>query len=265
MAATLAYMAVKRNSRIKSATFFASLTDFSEPGELGVFIDAAQVAALEKRMERGYLDGAEMSATFNMLRANDLVWYFHVNNYLLGKDPRPFDLLFWNADSTRMPARMHSYYLRNMYLENRLAQPGGLSLNGSRLDLGRVKIPTYFLSTQDDHIAPWRSTYAATRLLGGKHRFVLAESGHIAGVINPPNAERPKYGYWTNAAVPDTADAWREQAVHQTGSWWPDWQQWVTELDAAEVDARAPGAGLDIIEAAPGAYARRRYDNNNSA
>src|SRR5688572_14256393 len=186
---TLAYLAHKNDSRIKSATFFVSLLDFSQPGELGVFIDEAQVQSLERKMnERGYLEGSEMASTFNLLRANDLVWSFVVNNYLLGKDPFPFDLLYWNADSTRMPARMHSYYLRNMYIKNLMAVPGGITLAGVPIDLSKVKIPAYFISTVEDHIAPWQSTYKGARYLGGPVRFVLGGSGHIAGIVNPPAA-----------------------------------------------------------------------------
>lgn len=259
LAATLAYMATKRNTRIKSATFFASLMDFSCPGDLGVFIDEEQLNALDKRMERGYLDGSEMSTTFNMLRANDLVWSFFVNNYLLGKEPFAFDLLYWNSDSTRMPAEMHRFYLRNMYQYNNLKKPGGITLNGSKIDLGKVKIPAYFLSTLEDHIAPWQSTYEGTQLLSGDNRFVLGGSGHIAGVINPPRPDKPKYGYWTNSELPEDPEAWLEKAEKQAGSWWPDWQQWVTSLDERQVPAREPGdSELSVIEDAPGSFAKTR-------
>ena len=259
LAATLAYMAAKRNTRIKSATFFASLTDFACPGELGIFIDEEQLQALEKRMQRGYLDGSEMSTTFNMLRANDLIWSFVINNYLLGKDPFPFDLLYWNSDSTRMPAKMHSFYLRQMYQHNRLSQAGGLKLNNTPIDLTRIRIPSYFLSAGEDHIAPWQSTYAGTQSLQGENRFVLSGSGHIAGVINPPNLEKPKYGYWTNESLPEQGDDWLAGATHHSGSWWPDWQLWVEGLDNNQVEAREPGAGeLKVLEDAPGSYAKVR-------
>src|ERR1700684_4417071 len=225
LASTLAYMATKKDNRIKSATFFVTMMDFSEAGELGVFIDEQQLQALEDKMnKRGYLEGSEMATTFNMLRANDLIWSFVVNNYLMGNDPFPFDLLYWNADSTRMPARMHSFYLRNMYQENRLAQPGGISLAGTPIDLGRVKVPAYFLSTREDHIAPWKSTYRGTQLLGGPTRFVLAASGHIAGVVNPPDGG--KYGHWINKDLPSQAETWFEGATEMSGSWWPDWHRW---------------------------------------
>ena len=184
-----------------SATFFVSLLDFSQPGELGVFIDEEQVANLERKMnERGYLEGSEMAGTFNLLRANDLVWSFVVNNYLLGKDPFPFDLLYWNADSTRMPARMHSFYLRNMYIKNLMGVPGGIELAGVPIDLSKVTLPSYFISTVEDHIAPWKTTYKGAKYLGGPVRFVLGGSGHIAGIVNPPSAK--KYHYWTNDACP---------------------------------------------------------------
>jgi polyhydroxyalkanoate synthase len=258
---TLAYMAAKKDKRIRSATFFVSLLDFSIPGELGVFIDEQQVASLEKRMnERGYLEGSEMAGTFNLLRANDLVWSFVINNYLMGKEPFPFDLLYWNSDSTRMPAAMHSFYLRNMYLANRLREPGGITLGGVPLDLAKVKVPAYFISTVEDHIAPWKSTYRGARTLGGDVRFVLGGSGHIAGIVNPPAAG--KYGYWTNDALPDDPDAWQQGAQAQPGSWWNDWQAWVAALNGnARVPARTPGDGkLAVIENAPGSYVSVRLD-----
>ncbi|MGE5525673.1 MAG: PHA/PHB synthase family protein, partial [Rhodospirillaceae bacterium] len=260
LACTLAHLAGRGDTRIASATFFASLIDFSEPGELGVFIDEQQVQALERRMEkRGYLEGREMATTFNMLRANDLVWSFVVSNYLLGREPLAFDLLYWNADSTRMPAAMHSYYLRNMYLGNKLATPGGLVLNGQPLDVTKVQVPSYFISTVEDHIAPWRTTYRGARLFTGPVRFVLGGSGHIAGIINPPAAN--KYCYWTNAALPDVADDWLQGAERHDGSWWTDWARWAAERGGGHVPRRIPGAGkLPVIEDAPGSYVRLRID-----
>ena len=259
LATTLAYMASKRDSRIKSATFFATMMDFACPGELGIFIDEEQLASLEKRLERGYLDGSEMASTFNMLRANDLIWSFVVNNYLLGKEPFPFDLLYWNSDSTRMPANMHKFYLWNMYQKNLLREPGGLTIAGTPINLSKVKVPTYFLATIEDHIAPWKSTYAGTQLLSGKNRFVLAGSGHIAGVINPPNPDRPKYGYLVNEQLPASPEEWYEGAAKQEGSWWPNWQEWVSSLNDAKVPARTPGDGaLTVIEDAPGSYVKKR-------
>jgi polyhydroxyalkanoate synthase len=258
LASTLAYMAAKDDKRIKSATFFTTMLDFEEAGELSVFIDEAQLDALEAKMEhRGFLDGAEMATTFNMLRANDLIWSFVVNNYLLGNEPFPFDLLYWNSDSTRMPAAMHSFYLRKMYQENLLVQPGAITLAGQPIDLTKVSVPAYFLSTREDHIAPWLSTYRGTQLLKGKTRFVLAASGHIAGVVNPPEAG--KYSHWVNPELPPNPQAWFAGATELSGSWWPDWQRWITGLSKAQVPARQPGDGdLPIIEDAPGAYVKVR-------
>jgi polyhydroxyalkanoate synthase len=254
LACTLAWMARRGIDRITSATFFVTLLDFEDAGELGVFIDEEQLKALEERMqEHGYLEGSEMAATFNMLRANDLIWSFVVNNYLLGNDPFPFDLLYWNSDATRMPARMHSFYLRNMYQQNLLAAPGGVTLDGEALDLGLIKVPAYFLSTREDHIAPWRSTYRGTQLLGGEKRFVLAASGHIAGVVNPP--EGGKYNHWVNEALPASAQDWLDGATELAGSWWGDWNRWVTAKASGQVPARVPGDGdLPAIEDAPGRY-----------
>ena len=254
LASTLAYMTAHDDHRIKSATFFVTMTDFQEAGELGVFIDEEQLRMLEEKMEkRGFLDGSEMATTFNMLRANDLIWSFVVNNYLMGNEPFPFDLLYWNSDSTRMPAAMHSFYLRQMYQQNMLCRPGGISLAGTPIDLGRVKVPAYFLSTREDHIAPWKSTYRGTQLLGGDNRFVLAASGHIAGVVNSP--EGGKYSHWINTSLPGDPDAWLAGATEMAGSWWPDWQRWIVGLDAERVPARVPGdGGLPAIEDAPGRY-----------
>ena len=258
LSATLAYMDVKEDKRFKSATFFTTMTDFSEAGELSVFIDEEQLASLEAQMnETGYLEGSSMATTFNMLRANDLIWSFVVNNYLLGKDPFPFDLLYWNSDSTRMPALMHSFYLRNMYQENLLVEPGGITLGGVPIDLGRVKTPAFFLSTREDHIAPWKSTYAGTQLFSGPVRFCLSASGHIAGVVNPPAAQ--KYCYWTNAKTPKTSDGWLKSAEKHDGSWWPEWGKWIAKHGGPKVPARQPGDGkLKPIEPAPGSYVASR-------
>src|SRR5258708_27676559 len=255
LGATLGYLAAQGDDRVKSATYFVSLLDFSQPGELGVFIDEKQVASLEKKMnERGYLEGAEMAGTFNLLRANDLVWSFVVNNYLMGKDPFPFDLLYWNADSTRMPARMHSYYLRNMYLKNLMGVPGGINLKGVPIDLSRVRIPSYFISTVEDHIAPWKTTYKGARYLGGPVRFVLGGSGHIAGIVNPPAAK--KYHYWTNDVLAKTAEEGFAGPKQTPGTWWGDWQRWIDALnDGEKVPARIPATA---IEYAPGSYAKAR-------
>ncbi len=268
LASTMGYMAAKQDKRIASATFFVTLLDFSVPGDLGVFIDEGLVADLEKKMqERGYLEGSEMAAAFNMLRSNDLIWSFVVNNYLMGKDPFPFDLLYWNSDSTRMPYKMHSDYLRNMYLKNLLREPGGIALLDTPIDLSKITVPSYFISTLEDHIAPWQSTYLGATLLGGPVRFVLGGSGHIAGIVNPPDAG--KYGYWTHErtregrkkALPASADGWFKAAQKHAGSWWTDWQAWITALNGDKVPARDPAKGkLDVVEDAPGAYARFRLD-----
>jgi polyhydroxyalkanoate synthase subunit PhaC len=260
LAATLAYMAVKRDNRIKSATFFVTMVDFAEAGELSVFIDEEQLAALEERMNaKGYLEGRDMATTFNMLRANDLIWSFVVNNYLLGKSPFPFDLLYWNADSTRMPAAMHSFYLRNMYQENLLVKPGGITLDGVPIDLGKLRTPAFLLSTREDHIAPWRSTYAATQLYKGPVKFVLSASGHIAGVVNPPGS---KYGHWENAKNPPTPEGWLAGATQHPDSWWPVWEHWISKYSGGEVPARNPGDGmLKPIEDAPGSYVKVRAED----
>jgi len=256
LAATLAYMRAKGDDRFKSATYFAAMVDFAEAGELSVFIDEEQLANLEERMsEKGYLPGRDMHTTFNMLRANDLIWSFVVNNYLLGKDPFPFDLLYWNSDSTRMPAAMHSYYLRTMYQDNKLVEPGGITLDGVPIDLTTIELPTFILSTREDHIAPWKSTYAATQLYGGPVKFVLSASGHIAGVVNPPADE--KYCYWTNTRNPKSPETWLHNATQHDGSWWPEWGKWVARQSGKKVPARLPGDGeLKPIEDAPGSFVK---------
>jgi len=257
---TLAWLAAKGEERIRAATFFTAMIDFTEPGELGVFVDETALGNMEKKMqERGYLEGAEMAGTFNLLRANDLIWSFVVNNYLLGKDPFPFDLLYWNSDATRMPAKMHTFYLRNMYIKNLLAQPGGITLGGEPMDLSKVKTPVCFVSTVEDHIAPWKSTYMGARLLGGPVRFILGGSGHIAGIVNPPAAN--KYQYWSSDQLADSADAWLAAAQRTPGSWWPAWNDWVSQFGGEKIPARKPGDGkLKVIEDAPGSYAKLRLD-----
>ena len=198
-----------------------------------------------------------MAITFSMLRANDLIWSFVINNYLMGRDPFPFDLLYWNSDSTRMPARMHSFYLRKMYLENKLVQPGGIEIDGVKIDLGKIKIPCYFISTIEDHIAPWKSTYKGARFFGGPVRFVLGGSGHIAGIINPPVAN--KYGYKVSSGnfLPEDPDVWLAETVQWEGSWWTDWGAWVTAYDGNQIAARNPARGrLEVLEDAPGSYVK---------
>ena len=260
LSATLAYMTAKRDRRIKSATFFVTMVDFAEAGDLSVFIDEEQLTALEERMsKKGYLEARDMHQTFNMLRANDLIWSFVVNNYLLGKQPFPFDLLYWNADSTRMPAAMHSFYLRKMYQQNLLSKPGGISLDGVKIDLRKIKTPAFILSTREDHIAPWRSTYAATQLYSGPVKFVLSASGHIAGVVNPPGS---KYGHWTNEKNPPSPDEWLATAEKHESSWWPMWEEWISPYAGDDVPARQPGDGqLKPIEDAPGSYVKVRAED----
>src|SRR5271169_6400918 len=260
LASTLAYMAVKHDTRIKSATYFVAMVDFAEAGELSVFIDEEQLAALEERMNaKGYLEGRAMATTFNMLRANDLIWSFVVNNYLLGKSPFPFDLLYWNADSTRMPAAMHAFYLRRMYQENLLVKPGGISLDGVPIDLGKIRTPAFLLSTREDHIAPWRSTYAATQIYHGPIKFVLSASGHIAGVVNPPGS---KYGHWEGDKNPPTPEEWLAGATQHPASWWPAWERWIAKYAGGMVPARHPGDGkLKPIEDAPGSYVKVRAED----
>ena len=258
MAATLAYMAATGDDRVKACTFFTAQVDFSEPGELGVFIDEEQLKYLEQRMEEhGYLDSGAMATTFNMLRANDLIWSFVVNNYLLGKDPFPFDLLYWNSDATRMPPRMHIYYLRNMYQENLLVQPGALTMRNVPIDLTKVTTPVYIQAGKEDHIAPFRSVFKMTRHFRGPTKFMLAGSGHIAGVVNPPASG--KYQHWINAKrkTYDDADAWLQDAEEKPGSWWPDWHRWLSKKSGPKVKARVPGDGpLTILEDAPGSYVK---------
>ncbi len=263
VASVLSYLTSKKqDKRVNSVTFFATMVDFTEAGELGVFIDNSQLTSLEKKMEeRGYLEGREMATTFNMLRANDLIWSFVINNYLLGKEPFPFDLLFWNSDSTRIPAAMHSFYLRKMYLENKLIEPGGIELASTPIDLTKIKVPTYIVATREDHIVPWKSAYSATQIYSGPVKFVLAGSGHIAGVVNPP--ANPKYGYWTNGRLPADPEEWFAGASKHEGSWWPEWDAWAKKsADNAMVPARKPGNGkLKSICDAPGTYVMMKAED----
>ena len=257
-AAALAYMAEKGDDRIKAATFFAAQVDFSEAGDLKVFIDEQQLQNLDEMMaEKGYLDGDAMYTTFNMLRSNDLIWSFYVNNYLLGKDPIQFDLLYWNGDATRMPRTLHMFYLRECYLHNNLAKPGGMVLDGVPIDLTKINIPIYLQSSKEDHIAPYNSVFKAKKLYSGPVRFMMAGSGHIAGVINHPDAN--KYQYWINESQPNDLDEWIAGAVEHPGSWWPDWDNWLSQHSGPKVAARVPGDGkLKVLEEAPGSFAKTR-------
>jgi polyhydroxyalkanoate synthase len=250
LSATLAYMAVKKDRRIATATFLTTQVDFSEPGELEIFVDDEQLKSLDERMSaKGYLEGSDMATTFNMLRANDLIWSFVVNNYLLGKDPFPFDLLYWNGDSTRLPRALHIFYLREMYRDNNLAKPGGIMLGGVPIDLGKVRVPVYLQSAKEDHIAPFASVYRATKLFKGPVRFILAGSGHIAGVINPPAAN--KYQHWTNEGAAKSLEEWLAGAVEHPGSWWHDWDAWLSKQSGKKVPAREP---KNALVDAPGTY-----------
>ncbi len=260
LSATLAYMAANDDTRIKSATFFAAQADFTEAGDLKVFIDDEQIHNIEKEMEKtgGVLEGSRMASTFNMLRSNDLIWSNVVNNYLLGRTPPAFDLLFWNADATRMPSAMHLYYLRECYQNNSLAE-GRMMMGNQQLDLKKVKVPVYLQSSREDHIAPARSVYKGTYLFGGPVKFMVAGSGHIAGVINPPALK--KYQYWTNTKKTNTIDEWWHGAKEHAGSWWPDWDKWLSAKSGDKVDARTPGDGkLEVIEDAPGSYVKLMDD-----
>ena len=256
--ATLAYMAAKKDKRIKTATTLATMVDFTDVGEIGVFIDRERLEVLRNHMaEKGYLENHHLQDMFSMIRENDLIWSFHVMNYLMGRKPPAFDLLYWNSDSTRLPAAMLLWYLEKIYIENGLRKPGHLTMDGVPIDISKIDIPFYVLATKEDHIAPWRSIYPTTGLLGGKTTFVLGGSGHIAGVINPPG-KRQKYGYWTNDSYPADPNGWLASAEKHAGSWWPHWANWIEGHSAAKkVPAYDPDkGGLTPIEPAPGSYVK---------
>lgn len=258
LSCALAHMAALGDERIGSATFFAAQQDFSDPGDLALFTRPEWIARLEAEMKAngGVLPGQVMAETFNALRANDLIWSYHVSNYLLGQTPRPFDLLYWNDDQTRMPQALHLFYLRRFYGENALAR-GELELGGVKLDLGEVRVPVFVQSSREDHISPARSVYRGARLFGGEVSFTLAGSGHIAGVINPPTSG--KYQHWTNRQLPETLDDWMLGASEQPGSWWPHWAEWLTARSGALAPALDPACGpLPVIEDAPGSYVKVR-------
>ncbi len=257
LAITLAFMAEIGDERIASATFFTTQVDFKDPGDLKVFVDAEQLKGIERKMaETGYLEGAQMATAFNMLRPEELIWSYFVNNYLKGKEPMPFDLLVWNADSTRMPAANHKFYLRHCYLKNDLTR-GEMTIEGRKLDLGKVTIPVYDLATREDHIAPAKSVFTGAKSFGGPVRYVLAGSGHIAGVVNP--ADKPKYQYWTGGAPTGAFEDWLGRAEEHPGSWWVDWAEWIKTQAPEQVAPREPGAGeLKALADAPGEYVRVR-------
>jgi polyhydroxyalkanoate synthase len=236
LATLLAYNKAHKDQSIKSATFLAAMIDFSDPGDISVFIDEQQIQKLEKEMEsKGYLAGTFMASSFNSLRANDLVWSFFIKNYLQGKSPVPFDILYWNSDSTNMPATMHSQYLRWMYLHNDLIKPGKIKLNNTPIDVTQITTPTFFVSTEKDHIAPWKTTYTGFELMKGPKRFLLGGSGHIAGIINAPSLN--KYGYRTNTATKSTADEWMAKSKEHLGSWWPEWVKWLHQHSGEKITA----------------------------
>ncbi|MDB5483635.1 MAG: class poly(R)-hydroxyalkanoic acid synthase, partial [Caulobacteraceae bacterium] len=265
LSCALAHMAARGDKRVTSATFFAAQQDFSEAGDLLIFTNEGWLRELEKRMDAGggVLDGKTMADAFNALRGNDLIWSFFVNNYLLGKDPKPFDLLFWNSDQTRMPKTLHLWYLRKFYCDNALAK-GTLELAGEHLDLGKVKTPVYVQSSRDDHIAPAKSVYKGARLFGGPVTFTLAGSGHIAGVINPPAAN--KYQHWTNDVLPPTLEEWMAGAVEHPGSWWPHWADWLKQRSGRQIPARDPAGGpLKAFDDAPGSFVKVRSDEPAAA
>ncbi|MGZ8363823.1 MAG: class I poly(R)-hydroxyalkanoic acid synthase [Caulobacteraceae bacterium] len=256
LSSALAHMAARKDDRVASTTFFAAQQDFSEAGDLKLFTNEDWLRVIETQMTNaaGVLPGQAMAGTFNSLRANDLIWSFFVNNYLMGKEPKPFDLLFWNSDQTRMPKALHMFYLRRFYNENALAK-GELELAGEKLDLKAVKIPIYAQSSREDHIAPYRSIYNGAKLFGGPVTFTMAGSGHIAGVINHPDAK--KYQHWTNPKLPAKVDDWLGGAEEHAGSWWPHWAKWLAEKSGAMVPARDPAKGpLKPLEDAPGSYVK---------
>jgi polyhydroxyalkanoate synthase len=257
LAVTLGYMAAKSDERITSATLLATQVDFTYAGDLKVFIGEDQIAGLERRMkETGYLDASKMATAFNMLRANDLIWPYVVNNYMRGKTPFPFDLLYWNSDSTRLPAANHAFYLRNCYLENKLSK-GLMTIGKIRIDLKKVNIPIYNLATREDHIAPAKSAFLGSKCFGAPVKFVLAGSGHIAGVVNSPL--KPKYQYWTGGEAQGDYESWLANADEHKGSWWPDWLEWIHTMSDERVPARQLGGGkLNPIEDAPGRYVKVR-------
>jgi polyhydroxyalkanoate synthase len=260
LSCALAHMAAKGDKRINSATFFAAQQDFAEAGDLLLFTNEEWLQSIEQQMDQtgGFLPSQSMADTFNALRGNDLIWSFFISNYLMGKEPRPFDLLFWNADQTRMPKSLHMFYLRNFYKDNALTT-GQLTLGGVKLDLGKVKTPIYVQSSKDDHIAPYRSVYRGARAFGGPVTFTMAGSGHIAGVINHPDAK--KYQHWTNDNLPGSVESWISGAQEHPGSWWPHWAAWLKAKSGPLVPARDPAKGkLKPLEDAPGSYVRVRSD-----
>jgi polyhydroxyalkanoate synthase len=256
---TLAYMAARRlKSRVKSATLFTTLTDFSDPGDIGVFIDEHTVKAIEhQNNQNGYFDGRVMAVSFSKLRENSLYWNYYIQNYLKGESPVPFDLLYWNSDSTNITAACHNEMLRAFYLENRLVKPGAYSINDAKIDLSKIDTPLYFISAHQDHIAKWKVTYEGAKICKDNATFVLGESGHIAGIVNPP--AKNKYSYWTNDQIVDDAEEWLAQSEHHAGSWWTHWVNWLSPHRGEEIKARTPENGcLEVLCDAPGTYVKRK-------
>lgn len=255
LASTLAVMAKRKDDSINSATFLTTLTDFTDPGDLCVFIDEQQVKQLTQKVDdEGLLSGRNLATAFNMLRSNDLVWSYVVNNYLKGQNPAPFDILYWNGDSTNLPAKMYNFYINEMYINNKLAKPNALTICGEKIDLGDITIPVYFLSAIEDHIAPWKGTFKGTEMMKGKIEFVLGASGHVAGVINP--ASKNRRNYWTGGELGQGADHWLETAERQEGSWWPNWAKWMKPKSGKKIDAPKDygNAEFKVVEPAPGRY-----------
>ena len=257
LGSTLAYLAARGEEPFRSVTFLTTQLDFTKAGDLLLFTSDTQLDALKEMMnERGYLDGSRMANVFNMMRPRDLIWPYIVNNYMLGKKPFPFDLLFWNQDSTRMPAANHSFYLTEFYNENKLAR-GEMTLAGVKLDLKKIKLPVFEVATKEDHIAPAKSVFIGAKMLGGPVEFVMAGSGHIAGVVNPP--DKMKYQYWTaSKAAADTLEEWMSMAKEHPGSWWPYWAEWLTKYSGGWTIPREPGEKLGVVEDAPGSYVRTK-------
>lgn len=256
LAITLSYLATKnQDKRIASTTFLTTLLDFEHAGDLKLFMDDGQLELMDREMaEKGVLEAKNLQKTFSLLRSNDLIWSFVVNNYLMGKEPFPFDLLYWNDDSTNMPAAMHSFYLRSMYRDNQLTRPGAMQMFGTPIDLSKIQTPAYFLSTREDHIAPWKATFDGLRLLGSPEKtFTLAASGHIAGVVNAP--AKQKYCYWSSGRIVTDPEDWLSHARQEDGSWWPHWQKWLENYGGEKISARKVGEG---IEPAPGSYVKKK-------
>ncbi|RJX75439.1 class I poly(R)-hydroxyalkanoic acid synthase [Vibrio sinensis] len=259
LACTLSYYAAKRmKKRIKSATFFTTLLDFSQPGEVGAYINDTIIDAIEAQNNaRGFMDGRSLSVTFSLLRENSLYWNYYVDNYLKGKSPVDFDMLYWNSDSTNVTAPCHNFMLRQLYLENKLVQDKGVKIGGVWIDLDKIKVPSYFISAKEDHIALWQGTYRGALNVGGNKTFVLGESGHIAGIVNHP--AKNKYGFWVNEALDDNAEDWLNNASHQEGSWWPHWHQWLLGSSPSErIEPYTQGnEEFPILRNAPGIYVKQ--------